>query len=46
MNTKTRLTSEMGIKEAIIEMSEGNPGAITCMMEMMNSNPMAMLDIL
>lgn len=25
MNTKTRLTSEMGIKEAIIEMSEGNP---------------------
>lgn len=46
MNTKTRLTSEMGIKEAIIEMSEGNPGALTCMMEMIDSNPMAMLDIL
>ena len=46
MNTKTRLTSEMSIKEAIIEMSEGNPGALTCMMEMIDSNPMAMLDIL
>lgn len=46
MNTKTRLTSEMSIKEAIIEMSEGNPGALTCMMEMMDSNPMALLDIL
>ena len=46
MNTKTRLTSEMSIKEAIIEMSEGNPGALTCMMEMIDSNPMALLDIL
>ena len=46
MNTKTRLTSGMGIKEAIFTMSEGNPGALTCMMEMMNSNPMALLDIL
>ena len=46
MNTKTRLTSEMSIKEAIIAMSEGNPGALTCMMEMMDSNPMALLDIL
>lgn len=46
MNTKTRLTSETSIKEAIIEMSEGNPGALTCMMEMMDSNPMALSDIL
>lgn len=46
MNTKTRLTSEMSIKEAIITMSEGNPGALTCMMEMIDSNPMALLDIL
>ena len=45
MNTTSKLTSGMNIQETLIAMSEGNPGALTCMMKMIESNPMALLDI-
>ena len=45
-NNKTRITANMSMEEMLITMSEGNPGALTCMMQMMNSDPMALLDIL
>lgn len=42
-----RLTDpNMTIEDAVISMADGNPGAVFCMTAMMNSNPMAMLDIL
>lgn len=42
-----RLTDpNMTLEEVIITMADGNPGAIACMMQMMNNSPMAMLDIL
>lgn len=45
-NTNTRITADMSFQDMLITMSEGNPGALTCMMQMMNSDPMALLDIL
>ena len=44
--TKTRITADMSLQEILLTMSEGNPGALTCMMQMMNFDPMALLDIL
>ena len=45
-NTNTRITADMNMQDMLFTMSEGNPGALTCMMQMMNSDPMALLDIL
>ncbi len=45
-NTNTRITADMSVQDMLITMSEGNPGALTCMMQMMTSDPMALLDIL
>ncbi len=42
----TRITSDMSIEEMLVTMSEGNPGALTFMIQMLNSDPMAFLDIL
>ena len=46
MDTTAKLNMEMTIQEAIITMSEGNSGALTCLQKMIESNPMAILDIL
>ena len=43
---KKRITADMSIEDMIVTMSEGNPGALTCMVNMLNYNPMAHLDIL
>lgn len=45
-NTNTRITADMSFQDMLITMSEGNPGALTCMMQMLNSDPMALMDIL
>ena len=45
-NTNTRITADMSVKDVLITMSEGNPGALTCMFQMLESDPMACLDIL
>ena len=41
-----RITASMDMQEMLITMSEGNPGALTCMLEMLQTDPMALLDIL
>lgn len=46
MDTTAKLNMEMTIQEAIITMSEGNLVALTCLQKMVESNPMAILDIL
>ena len=46
MDTTAKLNMEMTIQEAIITMSEGNSVALTCLQKMIESNPMAILDIL
>ncbi len=43
---KKRITADMSIDDMVVTMSEGNPGALTCMVNMLNYNPMALLDIL
>lgn len=43
---KERITADMSIDDMVVTMSEGNPGALTCMVNMLNYNPMALLDIL
>lgn len=43
---KKRITADMSIEDMVVTMSEGNPGALTCMVNMLNYNPMAHLDIL
>lgn len=45
-NTNTRITSDMNGQEILMAMSDGNPGALTCMLQMLESDPMAFLDIL
>ena len=45
-NTNTRITTDMSMQDMLITMSEGNPGALICMIQMMNSDPMALLDIM
>lgn len=45
-NANTRITADMSFQDMLITMSEGNPGALTCMMQMLNSDPMALMDIL
>ena len=45
-NMNTRITADMTMMDMLITMSEGNPGALTCLMQMLESDPMAMLDIL
>ncbi|MBE5812584.1 MAG: hypothetical protein E7314_02915 [Clostridiales bacterium] len=42
----TRITANMNIKEILITMCDGNPGALTCMMQMLQSDPLALFDIL
>ena len=42
----TRITANMDMKEMLMTMAEGNPGALTCMMSMLQTDPMALLDIL
>ena len=37
----TRITSDMSIEDMLITMSEGNPGALTCMMEMLQNDPLS-----
>ena len=45
-NTNTRLTSSMSINEVLITMCEGNPGALTCMTQMIQADLMTgILDI-
>ena len=44
--TEKRITTDMNIKEMIVTMSDGNPGAIACMLNMLDNNPKALLDIL
>ena len=34
----TRITDNMSIEDMLIEMCEGNPGALTCMMQMLQSD--------
>ena len=41
-----RIRANMDLTEMLFTMSEGNPGALTCMMQMLQSNPSALLDIL
>lgn len=45
-NTNTRITADMSMQDVLITMSEGNPGALTCMMQMLQTNPMSFMDIL
>ena len=45
-NTNTRITSDMNGQEILMAMSDGNPVALTCMLQMLASDPMAFLDIL
>lgn len=46
-NTNTRITANMNMQDMLITMSEGNPGALTCMMQMIQTDPMTgMLEIL
>ena len=44
--SKERITADMNMLEMIVTMSEGNPGAATCLMQMLQEDPMTMLDIL
>ena len=46
MNNNTRITANMSMEDMLFTMSEGNPGALTCMMQMLESDPMGILDIL
>ena len=41
-----RIKANMTMQDALIEMAEGNPGALTCMLEMLKSDSTALLDIL
>lgn len=41
-----RITLNMNMSEMLSTMSEGNPGALICMMELLENDPMAILDIL
>ena len=41
-----KIKEDMSVKDVIITMSEGNPGALTCMMQMLQLDPMALQDIL
>lgn len=46
-NTNPRITANMSVQDMLITMCDGNPGALTCMMEMIQDNPMTgMLNIL
>jgi hypothetical protein len=42
----TRITASMSTKEILIAMCDGNPGAITCMVQMLQNDPDAIFDIL
>lgn len=46
MNNNLRINASMTVIDAIIAMCEGNPGALDCMMQMMESYNEAMHDIL
>lgn len=39
-NNNTRITADMSMKDMLITMCEGNPGALTCMMQMIQTDPM------
>lgn len=46
-NTNTRITANMSVQDMLITMCDGNPGALTFMMEMIQDDPMTgILDIL
>lgn len=46
-NNNTRITADMSMIEMLDTMCEGNPGALTCMMQMIQTDPMTgMMDIL
>lgn len=46
-NTNTRITANMSVQDMLITMCDGNPGALTCMMKMIQDDHMTgMLDIL
>ena len=46
-NTNTRITANMSIQDMLITMCEGNPGALSCMMEMIQTDPVnGFMDIL
>ena len=46
-NNNTRITADMSMQDMLITMCEGNPGALTCMMQMIQTDPMTgMMDIL
>lgn len=45
-NTNTRIIDGMTLQEILITMSEGNPGALTCMIQMLNSDLRNFSDIL
>ncbi len=42
----TRITADMSVKDMLMAMSDGNSGAVICMCQMLESDPMACLDIL
>ena len=45
-NNKNRIVDNMTVEDVIITMAEGNPGAITCMVELINGWVMTLPDIL
>ena len=46
-NTNTRITASMSVQDMLITMCDGNHGAFTCMIGMIQDDPMTgMLDIL
>ena len=43
---KERISTSMSLAKMLYVMSDGNPGALTCMAEMIKHNPQALSDIL
>ena len=41
----SRITKGMSIEEVLIVMSDDNPGALMCMMKMLEDHPLRLLDI-
>ena len=41
-----KINENMTIQDVLIAMSEGNPGALVCMIGMFETNPLALFDIM
>ena len=47
MANNNRITSNMSMKDVLITMCDGNPGALTCMMQLIQNDPLTgLLDIM